>query len=319
MHREGVIERFLVDLGSRVVQGQTVALLSSGQLSPEYAGMLSEKESMVIKAKAMVAAAEANLTRAKTLGAVNTDTTVEIITEQQMLANTRQETSAMINLEREKINLKSRKVEVGLRDVYATILKIFYGGYFQASNPSPTNSNFGTLNAQAIINLTNALSPLKAAIDRLPTIDTNAAAQIGLTTSDAALKTLDATIVGGDYTSSMFADDREEMNMAKDSLVMAWNEYQEQVAMLKKVEAESQAKISDQEQKLSRMQADGEKMLITARADLNAALKARDIVAVASNNREVRSPFSGTITQRLVNVGQKIAMSEPLFSSVTGR
>ncbi len=315
-YREGVIERFLVDLGSRVVQGQTVALLSPGQLSPEYADMLSEKESMVIKSKAMIQVAEANLARAKTLGATATDTTVEVVTEQQMLANAKQETNAMIALEREKINLKARKVEVGLRNVYATILQIFYGGYFQVSSPNPTNATFGSLNAQTIINLNNGLSALKNTVEHLPTTDQNTAARIGLTAADSALKTLDATQVGGDYTLVMFADDREKMNMAKDSLVDAWNEYQEQVAMLKKVEATSRAQISDQEQKLSRMQADGEKMLITARADLEAALQARAIIAAASGNREVRSPFSGTITQRLVNVGQKITMADPLFAIV---
>lgn len=315
-YREGVIERLLVDLGSHVRAGQTVALLSAGQLSPEYAGMLAEKESMVVKAKAMVQAAETNLARAKNLGASGEATTVEVVTQQQMVANTQKEQSAMVQLEREKVTLRARKIGVGVQEVFATIIKIFYGGYFQVSSPTLTMPVFGFLNAQTIIDLNNAMSALKLTVERLPADDYDATARIAITAADKALRTLDATIMGGDYTALMFAEDRKMMNMAKDNLVMAWNEYQEQVAMLEKTKAEAETSVSDQEQMLARMRTEAETMLINARADLEAALRAREIVAGASNNREVRSPFSGTITQRLVNMGQKISMSDPLFAIV---
>lgn len=315
-YREGVIERLLVDLGSHVRAGQVVALLSAGQLSPEYANMLAEKESMVVKAKAMVQAAETNLNRAKNLGASGETTTVEVVTQQQMVANTQKEQTAMVQLELKKIAFKARKIEVSVREVFTTIIKIFYGGYFQVSSPTLTMPVFGFLNAQTIIELNNAMSTLKLTVERLPADDYDATARTAITAADKALRTLDATIMGGDYTALMFAEDRKMMNMAKDNLVMAWNEYQEQVAMLKKTEAEAETSVSDQEQMLIRMRSEAESMLINARADLEAALRAREIVAGASNNREVRSPFSGTITQRLVNMGQKIGMSEPLFAIV---
>lgn len=314
--REGVVEKLLVNLGSRVSSGQTVALLSAGQRSPEYAGMLAERESMVIKARAMVESATSDLARAKILGATGAQETVEVITQRQMIENTKKETSAMTAFEQENLRLKGRAVQVAVRTVYNTILQIFYGGTANNNAGSLSSSTFGLLKPQTLNDFPVATSALKEVITKIETVSLETSSRKGIEAADKAIALLDATVVSEDYPADMMTDDRMAMNESKMTLVDAWSDYQEQIAMVTRSQASAQAKISDQEQMLSRMRADAEKMLITAEADLDAATRARDIVAGASSDRAVRSPFSGVITERLVNVGEKIDMGTPLFAIV---
>ncbi len=314
--REGVIEKLLVNLGSRVSSGQTVALLSAGQQSPDYANMLAEKESMVVKARAMLEAARANFARAKDLGAVGSQDTVEVVTQQKMIENTKNETTAMTGFEEESLRIKGRNVQVASRTAYNAILQVFYGGAANSGVGSLSSSTFGLLKPQTINDFPAAVASLRDIVARSESMPLELISRSGIQGADKAIAVLDATIVSDEYPSSTLTDDRTKINEAKMALVDAWNDYQEQTAMVKRSQASAQAKISDQEQMLSRMRADAEKMLITAESDLDAALKARSIVAGASSDRAVRSPFSGVITERLVNMGEKIAMGTPLFAIV---
>ncbi len=314
--REGVIEKLFVNLGSRVASGQVVAQLSPGQLSPEYADMLAERESMVVKARAMVEIAAANLDRAKALGASGVQDTVEVVTQQQMVENTKKETAGMTAFEQEALRIKERAVQVGVRTVYNMLLQIFYGGSASWNSTALSSSAFGVLKPQALNDFPGVVSALKDAVARIETAPLERSVQSATSAADKALVLLDGTVVNEDYSTTMLSADRKEMNEAKMELIDAWSEYQEQQAMVLKSQTTAQAKVSDSQQMLSRMRADAEKMFITARADLDAATKARDIVARASSERSVRSPFSGVITQRLVNVGEKISMNTPLFAIV---
>lgn len=323
--REGVVEKMLVDLGSRVRRGQVVALLSAGQFTPEYAAMLAEREEMVVKARAMVAAADANLARASKLGAAaqsdgaNKTETVEVVTQQNMVANAQKETDSMVAVEQERTVVAAQKVDAEIRSVYAVLRKVFYS----ASVPSVgyswqmTANAFGNRNPQAITQMNLIMPGVRKSVDALAvTTDAQRAdvAKATLGALDYGLSVLDATQPVNDYTPVMLVDDREELNMARRELALMWNEYREQQVMVKKATVEGQAKVSDAQQMLRRMEADAEKMLITAHADLDAALRARGIVAAASGNRMVAAPFTGSITQRFVNIGQKIGMDTPLFA-----
>jgi len=314
--REGVIEKLFVNLGSRVAAGQTVAQLSPGQLSPEYANMMAERESMVVKARTMVEIAKANLERAKTLGASGVQDTVEVVTQQQMVDNTKNETTAMTTFEQEAQRIKERAVQVGVRTVYNTVIQVFYGGSASWNNATLSSSTFGVLKPQILNDFPGVVAALRDAVARIDTAPLDKSFQVATMASDKALALLDGTVVNEAYTTTMLSADRKELNEAKMGLVDSWGEYQEQKAMVQRSQTTATAKISDGEQELSRMRADAEKMFLTARGDLNAAMSARDIVARASSERSVRSPFSGVITERLVNMGEKIGMNTPLFSIV---
>jgi len=316
--REGVVERVLVDLGSYVRQGQPVATISAGQFTPEYAGMLAEREEMVIRARAMVAAAEDNLARAKQLGSDNNQSTVEVVTQQQMIANVDNETQSMVALEKERVKLQARKIDSELRNTYATIRNVFYSSGVPTGGNSwkLANESIGTLNPQLIIDLNSRMSQLKKMVELLPAENYVDVSQIAITALDISMKLLDATVVSGDYSQEMMVDNRSDLIMARRELSEMLSDYNEQITMVDKTVIERHARISDAEQMLKRMQADAGKMLIIARAELTAAERSRSIVGAASGNRTVNAPFSGYITQRLVNVGQKISMDTPLFALI---
>lgn len=317
--REGLIERLYVDLGSYVRKGQPVALLSAGEFTPEYASMLAEREEMVVRARAMVAAAESNLKSARDLGAQGANATVEVVTQQKMVANAQRESDSMIAVEQERVIVRARKVDAEIRNTYAVLQNIFYSaGVPQSSGASwqVTSDAIGTLNPQAVTDLNASMASLRKVADHVPAADYAEAVRVSFAALTSGAKALDATPLTSDYSQSMMTDDRGDLNMARRELSSMWNEYNEQLAMVKKTTVEGQARVSDAEQMLGRMQADGDKMLIIARADLAAALRGRSIIGAASGNRMVVAPFSGYLTQRLVNVGQKISMDTPLFAIV---
>lgn len=317
--REGVVEKLLVDLGSRVRRGQAVAVLSAGQLTPEYAGMIAEREQMVVKARAMVAAAEANLARANTLGAAAQTDTVEVITQQNMIANAQKETDSMVAVEKERAAVAAQKVDGEVRSAYAVLRKVFYSASVPPSGYSWQMSDdaFGNRNQQPVTQMNLLMPAARKSIDALDSVtdvQRESAVKTMLGALDHGLTVLDATQPVNDYSQAMLVDDREELNMARRELATMWNELREQQVMIKKTSVEGQAKVSDAEQMLRRMEADAEKMLIIARADLAAAERSRSIVASASGNRTVTAPFTGSITQRFINIGQKIGMDTPLFA-----
>ncbi len=76
------------------------------------------------------------------------------------------------------------------------------------------------------------------------------------------------------------------------------------------------AKLNTAEKNLKAMQAEQKKMVDMAETELEVAQASLNAQVVTSSHQEIRSPFSGIVSKRFIEVGQVIEMSMPTFELV---
>lgn len=120
---------------------------------------------------------------------------------------------------------------------------------------------------------------------------------------------------------------KAERAVVEKELAMAKAEKDRMIAEVRNMKSESENEASkmlttenaDKIMSLSeadKMVTEAEKMLIDAKASLQAANEALSVLESAGFSNEVRAPFDGKITRRYVNAGESVSMSSPFYDIV---
>ena len=304
--RGGIIQDLLVDVGDEVTRGQTI-----GSMLPE--GVEGQSSAAINEASSRLGKARAELAQAK---GVATDS-VSVATKQWRETQTQYDTQNTLDTETQK-QLKEKKLEASLiaTQAWEQVKIILFGNGSNISSRKILGSFSNSTQKNKVENLADEIDRMETSglwgtpekvREHLNHLENFLTQTENLYKSAREGNSISASTV----TSNLNTIQNQQLKVAQTKQAILTLEEKLQRFVSQKNEKE--ASIERASEMLDLVQSQQNLSITQAEKNVEVALANYNAALVKAGHQTITSPFSGKITARMVEVGQAVNLSTPLF------
>lgn len=304
--RSGIIQDLLVDIGDKVTKGQTI-----GSMLPE--GVEGQSSAAINEARARLQKARAALTKSKSVAIKS----VSVATKEWREKNLQSLTQSALEQETQKqlTEKKSEAVLVATQAWENTKLALFGSG--SNTGARVLHGNFSdSVQENTVSNLADKIQRMEQS-EPWNNLDTIIEHLIHLENFLAQAESLYKNaregrgITVNQISTNLRTIQNQQLKVSqtKQSILAL----QEKKQRFSSIGAEKTAGIDKSREVLDLVQSQQDLTITAAEKNIAVALANYDAALVRSGHQSITSPFSGIITARMAEVGQSVAMNNPLF------